>query len=79
MGYDRRVSQDSERWELDERRRHGESQTRLGQTLGQIEAYRGGTENLLFEGAVQLPAILNLHGSQLEENLRVIFGLRVRF
>ena len=37
------------------------------------------TENVLFEGAVQLPAILNLHGSQLEENLRVIFGLRVRF
>ncbi len=37
------------------------------------------SEDMLFEAGVQLPAILNLHGSQLEENLRVIIGLRARF
>ncbi len=37
------------------------------------------SENVLFEGAVQLPVFLNLHGSQLEENFRLILGLRARF
>ncbi len=37
------------------------------------------SESTLFEGAVQLPVYRNLHGSQLEENFRIIFGLRTRF
>ena len=36
-------------------------------------------ENLLFEGAIQLPVLQDLHGSQLENNFRLIGGLRVRF
>jgi hypothetical protein len=37
------------------------------------------SEDMLFEAGVQIPVILNLHGPQLEETLRVIIGLRVRF
>ena len=37
------------------------------------------SENVLFEGAVQIPVYRNLHGSQLEENFRLILGLRARF
>ena len=37
------------------------------------------SENVLFEGAIQLPVYRDLRGSQLEENYRVILGLRARF
>ncbi len=37
------------------------------------------SENLLFESAVQLPILLELPGSQFEENYRFILGMRARF
>ena len=37
------------------------------------------SENMLFEGAIQIPVIRSLRGSQLEEKFRIIFGLRARF
>jgi hypothetical protein len=36
-------------------------------------------ESLLFESAVQIPLLLELPGSQFEENYRFILGLRARF
>ena len=37
------------------------------------------SESALFEAAVQLPVLMNLHGSQLEENFVTILGMRILF
>ncbi len=37
------------------------------------------SESTLFEAAVQIPVYRHLHGSQLQENFRIILGLRTRF
>lgn len=37
------------------------------------------SENLLFEGAVQIPVLMDLNGSQLEEDFVAVVGLRLRF
>ena len=37
------------------------------------------SDSMLFEAAVQLPVLMNLHGSQLEENFVTILGMRLLF
>ena len=36
-------------------------------------------QSLLFEGAVQLPVVMDLNGTQLEQDYAAILGLRIRF
>ncbi len=37
------------------------------------------SDSLLFEGAIQIPVLMDLNGTQLEEDFVTVFGLRFRF